>query len=409
MKNIAIVTLAVALENEKGYSRFRTLAEILSKFYNVDIITSTFQHWEKKQRNIEKLQMENINKKYKLRFAYEPGYKTNIDVRRIISHKIATRNIKRILYKNHYDLIYCIIPDNKMAAMVAKYAKKNEIKIIIDVEDLWPEAMQMVLSLPSFLDYILFKSFRKNAKIAYEIADGIIGTSDEYRDIPETKYGIKTQNKKTVYVGCNLKEFDLGIKKFSNEIKKNANEFWVMYAGNLGASYDLETLLRASAKMKSSLKKKEKEIIIKILGGGPKEQELKKLAQQIDANVDFVGYVSYEKMAAYLSKTDVTINSFVKSAPQSIVTKIGDYLASGKPMINTCSSLEFRNKVQSDGFGINVEAENADELSKVILKLYNDKNLCVELGSNARKIAEEQFDRETSYMEIYKMVKKLIS
>lgn len=47
MKKIAIITLAVALEDEKGYSRFRFLANLLSEFYEVDLITSTFQHWEK--------------------------------------------------------------------------------------------------------------------------------------------------------------------------------------------------------------------------------------------------------------------------------------------------------------------------------------------------------------------------
>ena len=49
-------------------------------------------------------------------------------------------------------------------------------------------------------------------------------------------------------------------------------------------------------------------------------------------------------MAAYLAKSDILVNSFVKKAPQSIVTKIGDYLAAGKPMINTCMSPEFRQK-----------------------------------------------------------------
>lgn len=48
MKKIAIVTLAVAFDREKGYSRFRTLADMLSEKYEVDLITSSFQHWEKK-------------------------------------------------------------------------------------------------------------------------------------------------------------------------------------------------------------------------------------------------------------------------------------------------------------------------------------------------------------------------
>ena len=184
MGKIAIVTLAVAFEGEKGYSRFRSLAEILSKDYSVDIITSSFQHWEKKQRDTEKLIENNSDKGYGLKFAYEPGYKKNVDLKRINSHKIATKNILRILKEDKYDLIYCIIPPNYMARKVAEYARERNIKLIVDVEDLWPEAMQMVLNLPRILDKSLFSSFRRDARKAYECADGIIGTSDEYRDIP---------------------------------------------------------------------------------------------------------------------------------------------------------------------------------------------------------------------------------
>ena len=75
------------------------------------------------------------------------------------------------------------------------------------------------------------------------------------------------------------------------------------------------------------------------------KEELEELANTRQIyNVEFVGYAPYGKMAAYLKQSDVLVNSFVKKAPQSIVTKIGDYLAAGKAMINTCMSPEFREK-----------------------------------------------------------------
>lgn len=406
MKRIAIITLAVALENEKGYSRFRSLAEILSKKYSVDIITSSFQHWEKRQRDTNKLLEDNKKKKYGIKFAYEPGYKKNVDLKRLLSHRIAVKNILKILIEQNYNLLYCIIPDNAMAAKVAKYAKLNNIKLIIDIEDLWPEVMQMVFKVPKIVDYFIFYFFRKNALIAYQSADGIIGTSDEYRDIPKDRYGITIENRKTVYVGCDLDDFDAGVKEFVDEIDKGENEFWVTYAGNLGSSYDIPTLVRAAQKLYIM---GEKDIKIKILGGGPLESEFKTIKREKTCNVEFVGYTPYKKMAAYLFKSDITINSFVKKAPQSIVTKIGDYLAAGKPMINTCSSQEFRDKVERDGFGINLEAENIELLANSILELYRDYSKCEEMGKKARKIAEEQFDRKMSYKVIEKMISELVS
>ena len=77
MKKIAIITLAVALEGEKGYTRFRSLAEILSQWYEVDLITSTFQHWEKKQRSYAQEQRTNLS--YNVQLAFEPGYKKNVE------------------------------------------------------------------------------------------------------------------------------------------------------------------------------------------------------------------------------------------------------------------------------------------------------------------------------------------
>lgn len=406
MKKIAIVTLAVALEGEKGYSRFRSLAEILSKEYSVDIITSSFQHWEKKQRDTDKLIRDNKDKPYRLKFAYEPGYKKNVDIKRFYSHKVAVKNILRVLGSAQYDLIYCIIPDNNMAAKVAKYAKVNGIRLIIDVEDLWPEAMQMVLHLPKLIDNIVLGSFRKDARRAYEMADGVIGTSDEYRDIPYTKYGIDIKNRKTVYVGCDLLDYDLGVEEFINEISKAENEFWITYAGNLGSSYDIPTLIKAAQKIYAE---DNQNIKIKILGGGPLEESFKNIKEEKPCNVDFVGYTPYRKMAAYLVRSDVTINSFVKKAPQSIVTKIGDYLAAGKPMINTCSSPEFRNKVEHDGFGVNVIAEDIDKLADVIMKLYKNPVMCKKMGNIARKVAEEQFDRKQSYLIIRNMINDLLA
>ena len=138
------------------------------------------------------------------------------------------------------------------------------------------------------------------------------------------------------------------------------------------------------------------------------EEEFKNIAIAKSCNVEFVGYIPYRKMAAYLVKSDVLINSFVKKAPQSIVTKIGDYLAAGKPMINTLTSLEFRKKVEMDGFGINVEAENVNSLVDVINRLHTEKEQNCLRGERAREVAENQFDRKYSYQNIRKLIEQLL-
>ena len=402
-KKIAVISMGVKLNGEKGYSRFRYIGDFLSDAgYQVDLITTTFQHWEKAQRDIDAIKKEDY--KFQLKFIYEPGYRKNIDLRRIRSHSIAAKNLTKLLEKEgDYDLIYCEIPPNDVALAAAEYAKKKGIPFVPDVNDLWPEAMRMVLDIPVVSD-ILFYPLQRDAEKVYSLVSGIIGTSDEYRDRPLKNQKLDVP-RKTVYVGNEIAEFDRGVEKYGPEIQKPEEEFWVSYAGTIGTSYDIRTMVLAG---KELLDRGMNQIKFKILGGGPLKDELENLAKEQDCvNVEFVGYAPYPKMAAYLAKSDILVNSFVKKAPQSIVTKIGDYLAAGKPMINTCMSPEFRQKVENDGFGINILPEDVKILADAIAELYEDREGCRVMGEKARKIAEEQFDRPESYKKIIELIEEL--
>lgn len=404
MSKIAVITMGVRLNHEQGYTRFRSICEILADAgHEVDLITTTFQHWEKRQRDINQIRQDKY--KFRLRFIYEPGYKKNIDLRRIFSHKVAASKLKKLLEKTgNYDLIYAEIPPNDVALTAAKYAHKRGIPFIADVNDLWPEAMRMVIDIP-VLSTIIFYPLQREAEKVYKLASGVVGTSDEYRERPFLKQK-RNIPKKTVYVGNELQVFDEGFERNKDVVVKGEDEFWVSYAGTIGTSYDIRTMVLAAEAIK---KRGIRSIRFKIMGDGPMKEELESLAEErkVD-NVEFVGYMPYDMMAAYLKKSDILVNSFVKKAPQSIVTKIGDYLAAGKPMINTCMSPEFRNKVKQDGFGINIIPEDAGRLADAVEALYKDPKRCKKMGERARLIAEEQFNRPKSYQEILKIVEELI-
>ena len=63
MKKIAVISMGVKLNGEKGYSRFRYIGVFLyDAGYQVDLITTTFQHWEKAQRDVEAISKEEYRK-----------------------------------------------------------------------------------------------------------------------------------------------------------------------------------------------------------------------------------------------------------------------------------------------------------------------------------------------------------
>ena len=396
--------MGVKLPGEtRGYTRFRKIAEMLVQAgFEVDLITSSFQHWEKAQRDTSLSQYQSAP--YNIVFIDEPGYRKNIDMRRIASHRKAARALAAYFeeHSGRYSLIYAEIPPNDVALVCAKAAQAASIPFVADINDLWPEAMRMVIDIPVLSD-LVFAPFARDAGQVYKLLNAAVGTSDEYalrpaRDRSEAYEHI------TVYVGNDLREYDAGVVSFVGEIEKPANELWVAYAGMLGASYDLKTLIAAVGACSESLPG----LRLKIMGDGPDRAKLETLASDLGAPVDFLGYLDYAHMAAWLSHCDITVNSLVATAAQSIVTKIGDYLAAGVPLINTGSSSEFRNKVEKDGFGVNVPAEDVEALAAAIYELARNEEAGKQMGAKARAIAETEFDQNSSYLRIVSLIQSLV-
>lgn len=425
-KRIAVVTMGVKLGDEtRGYTRFRFLSDLLVREgFEVDLITSSFQHWEKAHRDCSKACYQDLP--YRVVFIDEPGYTKNLDLARIRSHRVAAKNLRAHFDRTagEYDLIYAEIPPNDVARACAECADKMGIPFVADINDLWPEAMRMVVNVPVVSD-IAFYPFARDARVVYRLLSGAVGTSDEYAARPAADRE-RPYPKATVYVGNDLAAFDEGARAHAHEIVKPDGEVWATYAGTLGASYDLATLIEASALLEKdrlehaarhaserttygpTQERPHPPVRVKILGDGPDRAKLEALASQLEAPVDFLGYQDYASMAAYLCASDITVNSLLKSAVQSIVTKIGDYLASGNPLINTGSSPEFRAKVSSDGIGLNVEAENAAALAHAIGELAGNASLRKIMGARGRAVAEREFDQPQSYREIVTLLRNLL-
>lgn len=402
-KRIAIYTQDAKLGNEvKGATRYVYLATLLHEHgYEVDFITSGFQHWEKRQRDVE--HFDAGTDAYTIRFIEEPFYPKNMCPQRIWAHHVAAKRVSEYFNEHHdYDLIYCQIPPNDVAREIGKAAHRFKIPFVVDVNDLWPEAFHVAFDVPVLSD-ILFAPFYRQAKAVYQMADAVVGTSDEYRErgLRDARTGIPSE---TVYVGNQLCEFDAGVVANALQIDKPIDEIWVSYAGTLSACYDLETLVRAMA----MVQKTHPEAKLQILGDGSERDNLKAAAHSSGAEVVFHGYLPYSQMAAWLSKSDITINSLVEKAAQSIVTKIGDYLAAGKPMVNTSCSKEFRAKVEADGFGVNVKPGDAEGMASVLIDLIENPSRRARMGERARAIAEEQFDRPHSYLKTVRLIEELI-
>ena len=401
-KKVMIVAHFCDFGEENSNNRFNYLADFLgSHGYEVELVTSSFSHRDKVQRIKKKLD----NKKYKTTLIYEPSYQKNISLKRLfISHYIMAKNLHKYLNEcDCPDILYCSIPSINVAEVVSKYAEKNSIPLVLDVQDLWPEAYRLILKQES-LYHFATRSMKKRVNKVYRAADQIIAVSDTYAE------RAKSVNKKcdtpiTIYLGTERAIFERAIKNCSPKYSKPDNEFWIGYCGTLGHSYDLVIVMEA---MKYLAKNRICNIRFVVIGSGPLEKKFKQKAKELGISCIFTGKLPYDQMCAQLNQCDIAVNPITKGAAQSIINKHADYAIAGLPVVNTQKCEEYCDLLKKYNCGINCEPDSVEQIAKAILLFARDKTMCMIMRENARKMGVEKFERSNTYGEILQVIQKLL-
>ena len=394
-KKVLVIANFTKLPNEEGNSRFPYLCNLIDKKkFDVELITSTFYHALKKQRDIN----EKFNEAYKITLIKEPGYAKNISIKRFLSHKVFAKNVARYLKRiERPDVIYCAVPSLDVAEVAGNYAQKNSIKFIIDIQDLWPEAFKMVFKVPIISD-IIFKPMEIRANKIYSKADIIVAVSKTYANRAKNVNN-KWAEAVDVYLGTDLDRFDEAKK--IHKIEYNDEVIRLAYIGTLGHSYDIKCVIDS---IKILNDKGFKNILFEVMGDGPLKETFEAYAKEKEVQADFAGRLAYEEMVGKLCACDIAVNPIVKGSAGSIINKVGDYAAAGLPVVNTQECNEYRDLVQDYEIGFNVECGDSKDLADKIEKLYKDKSLRERFGKNNRELAEKRFDRKTTYIEIKELI-----
>lgn len=397
-----IVILAQYLRNIENFegnnSRFVYLAKMLTKAgHHVEMITSDFGHGAKKHFSVIG-ELPGI----KVTALHEPGYPSNICLKRFKSHKILANNLRNYLETRDVpDVIYAAIPSTEVAKTAAIYCEKNKVRFVIDVQDIWPEAFKLVFHVPVVSD-LIFAPFNKDADFAYAAADEVVAVSETYvnRAMLVNK---KCKKPLVVYLGTDFNIFDS--YKEQNPVDKPQNELWIGYVGTLGASYDIKVISHAIKKLNEDpetdkyLKMAGYDTIrFMVMGRGPRAEEFKSDADACKINATFTGSLPYPQMVGRLCTCDLAVNPINHGAAQSIINKVGDYAAAGLAVINTLENEEYRNLIETYHCGYNCEANNVDSVAEGIKKWLlldsQDKEI---MKNNSRRLGEERFDRSRTY------------
>ena len=394
MKDIVILAHFCGDLNRYSNNRLKYLCEELSKNNQVELITTDFSHTLKDFRNIVE-----IDASFKITLIHEPRYKKNVSFRRYYSHYVWGNRAESYLRKRKKpDIVYCAVPSLTGPRKVARYCNKNGIKFIIDIQDLWPEAFGMVIG-TTVMRSIIFSPFRHYVNQIYSRADDIVAVSEEYVQRAMT-VNKKNARGYAVYIGTRLEMYDEGAISAPYAIKPQG-ELWIGYCGSLSDSYDIENLIGA---IEILAQKGFSNIKLIIMGDGSYKQAFINIATEKCIPVLFTGRLPYEQMCAELNQCDIVVNPIRRGSAASIINKHGDYAASGKPVVNSQENQEYRALIEYYNMGLNCNCEDSLDMAQKLEILITNNTLREEMGKNARKCAEEKFDRKHTYQIIYDLI-----
>lgn len=395
---IAIVA-QYTLNFQKGeQGRFTDIAKYLTQLDKVELITSSFSHSLKCEKPCT-----HLPKEYKVTFIETPAYKKNISLSRLYSCSIFAKNVRKYLETlENVNLVYCAVPSLDVGCEVSRYCENKKIPMILDIQDLWPDAFYMAFNIP-IISNLLFTPLEFRANKLYKKAQNIIAVSETYLERTTTQIRHQATNTLVAFLGTSLKKFDeFTVHTEEKQIEKKVIR--VGYIGTLSYSYDITIVIRA---IRELMDRKNINVEFLIMGDGPLKEKFEEEVDKYSIQAIFTGKLEYGEMVKMLKTCDIAVNPIVKKSAGSIINKVGDYAAAGLPVINTQECSEYRDLIEKYKCGINCRNSNSTDVANAIEWLIVHPSERITMGIQARKMAEELFDRDVTYRKIQEFVKDI--
>ena len=277
-------------------------------------------------------------------------------------------------------------------------ARLRGTPFVYNVQDVWPDVAVRagVLKNPRTI-----RRLRAMEDYVYRRAAGLAVISDGFRDNLLSK-GVPVEK---VAVIPNF----IDIKHITPQPKRNRfstrlgllEKFVVLFAGNMGFSQGLETVLDAAKALSDY-----KDICFLMVGNGASRSSAESYRQELGIdNVKFLPFQPWEDLPDVYGASDVCLIPLRRGfSSESVPCKVFSIMAAGRPAIASVdrgSSTEAL--ILRSGSGICVAPEEPKLLAEAILFYYRDASARLRAGEVARQCVEKEFDPDRiadRYLEI---------
>lgn len=403
MKTIWIVYPYGGIVGEKfleaRHIRFgRKLAE---NGYKVIYWTANFSHTFKKKRS-NGWKTVPVCKNFCIKLVPSGSYKKNISIGRAKFEIKYSKSLAEGFKRQRKPDLILTAGTGLMTAFypVWPYAKDNQIPVIYDIMDvhLFNSYMEQHHKVLLPIARLLTHNIEKRERPFYKYVNAVCGLGKNQVEIAKKRTGKTDIPTVLVYNSIVVEEFR---RKMNSqcEVKlpeKLEGEVWCVYAGSLGPSYDIETLLQCAERVRDN----DEKVQFIIAGAGPQQELVEEMSKQND-RITYLGSVDPEWLPAIYKKCDIGLSTYASYSTVDMPDKFYDYTAAGLAIVNSLQG-EIKNYVKEAG--VQYKAEDSTSLYNAI------KRCCENLDSfkQASWHLAERFDFNKQMEPLLELINEIL-
>jgi glycosyltransferase involved in cell wall biosynthesis len=269
-------------------------------------------------------------------------------------------------------------------------SRVKRVPFVFEIRDLWPEAP---IQLGALRNPVAIWLARWLERFLYRAAHHVVTLSPGMQDAL-VSMGVP-QHKLSMIPNCS----DVDIFRPQGptpEIRARyglEGKFVLAYSGAMGMANGLSVIVETARELQSQ---GATDIQFVLIGDGKERPHLEELAAQYDLyNVTFLKPLPKLELAEFMPLADICLTIF---APFPVLqtnspNKMFDALALGRPVLINYGGW-MQEVLERHQAGVAVPSNDPREIAESILALRSQPERLAEMGRNARRLAEEAYDRE---------------
>lgn len=274
--------------------------------------------------------------------------------------------------------------------------------IVYNAQDIFPDSL--VGTGLTKKGSLIWKIGRIVEKITYKYSDKIIVISEDFKNNLLGK-GVPEEKIVVVYNWVDetaVVDIPRSKNKLFDKYNLDRSKFYITYNGNIGLTQNMDMLLEVAKVLEAN-----EDIQFVLVGNGAYLEQVQQIIKDRSiGNVTLLPFQPYEDISHVFSLGDV---SLVISKPgvgaNSVPSKTWSIMSASRPVLANFDENELKSIVENNNCGIFTKAGDKVAFTDAILKLYNDRELCREMGKKGRQFVMENLTKEAGTQKYVNVIK----